>query len=661
MGKHCIFMVVNDAFAVGAIITLYSFLKNNPWYDEDIIIGCGADEGWGLSDENKEMLQNLYHKIRIVDLKFNEFYDIYDSLIPIAQSGVGFEMTVYKFHAFRLTDYQRVIVFDADMLVLGNIKELFEMDIEFGGLYEVKYEDFSNDIFKKRTNEYFNAGIMVIGKKYLNEETIIKCDNLLKSPEIFEKSKIPHYGGLYPEQDILNVLTENENVILIPRTYSADRFFCDENNTKDVKVVHYLKYLKPWRVFNGEYEYQGWTQDEWEEYYNSYNEWVDRYTLTIGDFVRKFNKAYDDKDKYLVATCAKNENAYIREWIQHYLDLNFDKIIICDNNDDDSLLNVISDYIEQGAVEVFDCRGLSLPDFQSEIMGMICSEGNYKWCAYFDCDEFLELNSYNDIKQYLYDKDGDSLAFNWMMFDSNRVIKYEPQNVQERFPMPYFPLMNIENTFVKSIVRGGHFRYSKMFTNGVHMFRRADGCNMLYNFGGCFLTTQVDKNLQSSAVINYKEGYIKHYYTKSFNEWLCKSKRGWGDVKKELTASRFFRLYNENKYDVEKYKNSLFLDDELLDTLNDDGPDDVNFYIYQNLSRCSYPYFVRIMRSMTKKKDKVFILYDENISNEMCMLLLECAFVTNNKIAFAKEELEIENIFKKYCSDSVINYWKKII
>ena len=161
MKEHCIFMVVNDSFAVGAIITLYSFLKNNPWYDEDIIIGCGTDEGWGLSDENKEMLQNLYHKLKIVDLGFNEFYDIYDSLIPLAQSGTGFEMTVYKFHAFRLTDYQKVVVFDADMLILGDIKELFELDIEFGGLYEVKNEDFSNDIFKKRTNEYFNVGVMV--------------------------------------------------------------------------------------------------------------------------------------------------------------------------------------------------------------------------------------------------------------------------------------------------------------------------------------------------------------------------------------------------------------------------------------------------------------------------------------------------------------------
>ena len=662
MGKQCIFMAVNNAFALGAAITLYSFLKNNPWYDGDIIIGCGVDEGMGLTEENREMLLNLYHSLSIVELSFNEFYNIYNSLVPIAQGGVGFEMTVYKFHVFRLSGYERVVVFDADMLIIGDIKEIFEKNIDFGALYEVKNEDFSNDVYKLRENEYFNVGIMVIGEKYLDEAVILECDKILSNGKIFDDSKIPHHKGLYPEQDILNVFMEDKEVTLIPRTYSADRFFCDENNYYDVKIVHYLRYLKPWRVFNGEFEYQGWTQSKWEEYYWDYIDWVENYTLKIGDFERKFHKDYEDKNKYIVATCAKNENDYIREWIQHYLDLNFDKIIICDNNDDESLLEVISDYIERGVVEVFDCRGLSIPFFQSEAMTMICNANNYKWCAYFDCDEFLELNNYNDIKQYLCNKDGDCVIFNWMLFDSNRIIKHEDKNVQERFLMPYFPLINIENSFVKSIVRGGHFRYGKMFTNGTHLFKRLDGCDMTYNFGGYFLTKKIGENLQSVLPLRYKEGYIKHYYTKSFNEWINKSKRGWGDVKKELTTSRFFRLYNEHKYDVEKYTNSLFLDDELLDTLCDDGPDEVPFYIYCNKNKNIYPFLVRVMSAMSKKKNKIFILFDEDMSDEMCAFFLECAFVTNNKVAFVKEENEIKNVFDKYSNNNwVINYWRKDI
>ena len=79
---------------------------------------------------------------------------------------------------------------------------------------------------------------------------------------------------------------------------------------------------------------------------------------------------------------------------------------------------------------------------------MFCTEGNYEWCAYFDCDEFLELGSYSDIKEYLKNKDGDCIAFNWLMFDSNGNINYKDKPLAERFTIPYLPIMNIENAFV---------------------------------------------------------------------------------------------------------------------------------------------------------------------------------------------------------------------
>ena len=50
-----------------------------------------------------------------------------------------------------------------------------------------------------------------------------------------------------------------------------------------------------------------------------------------------FRKDPADGDKYVVCTCARGENDYIVEFVDHYLNLGFDKIFICDNNDDDSL------------------------------------------------------------------------------------------------------------------------------------------------------------------------------------------------------------------------------------------------------------------------------------------------------------------------------------
>ena len=56
-----------------------------------------------------------------------------------------------------------------------------------------------------------------------------------------------------------------------------------------------------------------------------------------------FPKDPSDKDKYVVMTCAKNEEEYIIEWLEHYFSLGFDKVFIADNNDlgNDSLYNTI--------------------------------------------------------------------------------------------------------------------------------------------------------------------------------------------------------------------------------------------------------------------------------------------------------------------------------
>ena len=60
-----------------------------------------------------------------------------------------------------------------------------------------------------------------------------------------------------------------------------------------------------------------------------------------------FDKDDTDKDKYIVFTCAKNEDNYILEWVEHYLSIGFDKLIIADNNDDNTILpNILNEHIE---------------------------------------------------------------------------------------------------------------------------------------------------------------------------------------------------------------------------------------------------------------------------------------------------------------------------
>ena len=367
-----------------------------------------------------------------------------------------------------------------------------------------------------------------------------------------------------------------------------------------------------------------------------------KYYFNNGVEERFFNMDESDKDKYLVVTCAKNENDYIREWIQHYLNLNFDKIIICDNNDDESLLEVISDYIERGVVEVFDCRGLD--SFQVQFYTMFCTTGNYKWCAYFDCDEFLELNLYTDIKEYLKTKENEKcVSFNWMIYGSNGVLKQEEGGVQDRFKLPVSPIsLFTENTFIKSIVKGGDTFYGGCVFNGSHM--PVTTPMYKHNVGGYFWKTDDSHQMFPPR---YKEGYIKHYYTKSFNEWINKTKRGWPDGTNSLTCSKYFVCEDWCKFPIQNMNKGLFVDN----MENCDYTDVLNQYdviLLLNPNRHIYAFFMFAFQIMLQSEGHTFILKDEHIDDTAYNLLLEFALKTNNKIVWANDNDDLWLAYLKY-------------
>ena len=60
--------------------------------------------------------------------------------------------------------------------------------------------------------------------------------------------------------------------------------------------------------------------------------------------------------KICLCTPVKNENRYLKEYVEYYKKYGVDKIFIYDNNkvDGERLENAIGEYIKKGFVEVFD-------------------------------------------------------------------------------------------------------------------------------------------------------------------------------------------------------------------------------------------------------------------------------------------------------------------
>ena len=366
-----------------------------------------------------------------------------------------------------------------------------------------------------------------------------------------------------------------------------------------------------------------------------------------------FHKDPTNKDKYLVFTCAKNESEYIVEWVEHYLNLGFDKIILVDNNDlgDNSLYNVLEKYIIENTVEIFDCRGMSA--VQVAIYSDFCEIGDYKWCAYFDCDEFLELGVYNDIKTFLSTQDSDCVLVNWLMFGSNGKIYKEDGTVQERFTTPLYPIIYIkENNFFKSIIKGGTHLFDNNWFNGSHL-PTMNNSRAIFSLGGYVPYKSTN---HSTHPPRYKKLYLKHYYTKSFNEWLIKANRGWPDGTESLKFSNFLCFDDKEKFPIEKRKVNIFSTQEISDEFKWACE---NFKVITIYSEKSFSYalisFVQLI--MSYAKGTTFLLANnEMIDDTMFAMFLEFAYTTGNKAVYCFDENEIRLAENKYAPNAGSRY-----
>jgi len=367
------------------------------------------------------------------------------------------------------------------------------------------------------------------------------------------------------------------------------------------------------------------------------------YNFNFQSNTYKFQKE-EDKEKYVVFTCAKNEDEYLLEWVKHYFNLGFDKIIIADNNDDNFKVPLLlNEYIEEGRVQIFDCHGLR--GFQLYIYNMYFQEGNYKWCAYFDCDEFLELNIHKSIKEFLEGVQEDCVLINWMLFGSNGIIHKESDNIQDRFKLPVSPISLFkENMYVKPIIRG-YNNYETLIDTHCPI-----GKNVTYNVGGYYV---VDYSSHVYYPPRYRYAYIKHYYTKSFTEWLTnKTKRGWPDeMPNILKESNYFILQNDTTFPIKKFTNGLFVDNNEYENLAETHKEVLeNYDIIEFRATTKNIYSLSLFAySMLKgAKNHIFVILCDGIDDNFYNSILEYSFNTSNKVFWITEPDEIWKIYEKY-------------
>lgn len=142
-----------------------------------------------------------------------------------------------------------------------------------------------------------------------------------------------------------------------------------------------------------------------------------------------------------IALCciAKNEERYIEDWIKYHMGLGFDKVVIYNNDDDQTILpKLLQDYVDKSSVTIIPWRNIPGKNMQFFAYENFVKRfgKQYKYAAYLDVDEFLVLNKHRSVKDLIEEfftaKVG-SIAIHWYLFGTNNHRRYKHLPVVQRF------------------------------------------------------------------------------------------------------------------------------------------------------------------------------------------------------------------------------------
>lgn len=357
-----------------------------------------------------------------------------------------------------------------------------------------------------------------------------------------------------------------------------------------------------------------------------------------------------------VALCAiaKNENLYIREWVEWYKNIGISKIFLYDNNEinGERFEYVINDYIEDGFVEIIDVRGIEKGCVYDEEginlqpkCYIDCYENKLKtfdWVCFFDVDEFLSFkDDWNLIKFLSQDKfnDTDTILIPWLMFTDNNLIYYESKPVVNRFTTPVYDI----KVGMKSIVKANLYfdSFYKTYDCLIHEFLPYKNCKCKFNNGVLVTFDNTKHNLWKNKIVTKNDiCVLNHYKTKSTEEYLTRHLgRHWGTCiersknKKSIEECKkeYFK-YNTYTIEKESFFNTFEINkDRIIITLTTYPKRDK--YIYDVLNNLKY---------QTKKPDKIYLFLAEEEYNKDNL-------PNSIKKCIEEELCEIKWTYNSYC------------
>ena len=207
-----------------------------------------------------------------------------------------------------------------------------------------------------------------------------------------------------------------------------------------------------------------------------------------------------------IIALAKNEQLYIKEWVEHHLKLGFDEIILADN--DDTFL--LPEIIDNPKVTHKDYTGVERCQPKAYTELYLENRDRFNWLLFIDIDEFVMLDGYDNIKDFLEPFSCDVVRISCKHFDDNDELDTDGDyRVVERFTHPYLTDLD---TFVKSFINTRvELGDRKIYGHGIYD-KTLDARNVLGD--------ECENYNQHTHRIIHQICWLNHYPTKTIGEYM---------------------------------------------------------------------------------------------------------------------------------------------
>ena len=260
-----IFFAVDDGYIPFLAVTLKSMLSNaSNNYNYDIKILYTS-----ISDENKTKILKLETdnaKIEFVDLN----YYIEELQSKLYTRDYYTKTTYYRLLIPNLyPQYDKAVYLDSDLTVLGDVSELYNIDVESNLVGAVpdasvrKIKEFSEYVERvvgmNDYKNYFNAGVLVMNLKEMrNFEFQSKFLYLLENMKF----------SVAQDQDYLNRICKGRTKILDSGWDVMPLPTDNPLHENDIKIIHYNLIYKPWHFDNVLYQEYFWEYAKQTEFHD---------------------------------------------------------------------------------------------------------------------------------------------------------------------------------------------------------------------------------------------------------------------------------------------------------------------------------------------------------------------------------------------------------